>query len=87
MSAVPFDTYRFTRRLIDAGMAEKLAGELVTGATEAAESLTTKADLDALKAAISQTISSHFLKAIWWLLGTAAASTLAIIGTIVKVSA
>lgn len=46
MSAVPFDTYRFTRRLIEAGMPEKQAQELVIGAAEAAENLATKTDLE-----------------------------------------
>jgi hypothetical protein len=47
MSTVPFDTYRFTRRLIEAGMPEKQAQELVIGATEAAENLATKTDMEA----------------------------------------
>lgn len=46
MSAVPFDTYRFSRRLVDAGMSEKQAEELVIAATEAAENLATKTDLN-----------------------------------------
>ena len=49
MSTVPFDTYRFRRRLIDAGLPEKQAQELVIGATEAAENLATKADLKMLE--------------------------------------
>ncbi|ANQ84837.1 hypothetical protein dqs_1799 [Azoarcus olearius] len=46
MSTVPFDTYRFTRRLIDAGMSEKLAQELVIAATEASENLATSTDIE-----------------------------------------
>lgn len=49
MSTVPFDTYRFNRRLVDAGMPEKQAQELVIGATEAAENLATKTDLKHLE--------------------------------------
>lgn len=46
MSTVPFDTYRFTRRLIDAGLSEKLAQELVIAATEASENLATSTDIE-----------------------------------------
>lgn len=45
MSTVPFDTYRFIRRLTDAGMSEKQAEEIVIGAKEAAEQLVNKSDL------------------------------------------
>jgi hypothetical protein len=53
VSTVPFDTYRFARRLIDAGMDEKQARELVDGATDAAEQLATKQDLKALEQSLT----------------------------------
>jgi hypothetical protein len=82
MNAIAFDTHAHVKRLVGSGLTEVQAEAVIDAVRQTADlpdlsHLATKADLQAVELKLDGRINAVKGELIWWIIGSAAVSTLA----------